>query len=109
MKLETVHRMINETLDTLTLTNYQRAAVATVISAPTPFVARDMLKQNEKLATAANVLQQVGVLAMDDDQASLTDKGKQIAKMEYLIDDTGSITSDAQDLLQQMNPDQSGA
>lgn len=78
------------------LSDTQKEVIARIMSSPTPEVAWTETIKTPKLATARALLYKLGILVVDmmNKRVSLTKKGREIAEDEYIIDNSGSLTSD---------------
>ena len=78
----------------LRLTATQKQALVLVASASTPKIAADNVSVGDKMILARDSLIKLGFLTLNDneDKATLTAKGKEFAKSEGLVDDSGELT-----------------
>lgn len=90
-------------LTTLHLSDIQKEVLAKVKAAPTPHLAWDEISGSatdvdENLATARDVLGNLGLLSVGDGVLEVTPKGEEVMKDENLIDDMGELTDTGREL-----------
>lgn len=83
------------------LSNTQKLALAAVISAPTTQMAYESISKNQQMIAARNFLVRIGALASSVGSAKLTETGNDIAMNHNIVDQTGQLTDDAKQLLDQ--------
>lgn len=79
-------------------TENQKRVLAKIIAAPTPTVAAEEISNNANMVAARNMLMKLGVITFGAGEASLTDKGEQIAREENIADESGQLTDVGQQL-----------
>lgn len=87
------------TIDSVSLTQHQKELLLRILISPTEHVAYEETSENIKLKFAAEMLKDLGALNVDEDSASITDRGREILKDEALIDDSEQITRDGLEIL----------
>lgn len=91
-------------LNTIHLSDFQKKVLAITKAAPTPQVAFEELRkqpqdEQRNIVGARDMLQKLGLLDVTDATIEVTEKGEQVMADEYLIDETGELTSEAQKYL----------
>lgn len=76
----------------------QKRVLAKIIAAPTATVASEELSKDPNLVAARNMLMRLGVISLVNNEATLTDKGQQIATEENICDQSGQLTHVGQQL-----------
>lgn len=76
----------------------QKRVLAKIIAAPTATVAGEELSKDPNLVAARNMLMKLGVISLVNNEATLTDKGQQIATEENICDQSGQLTQVGQQL-----------
>ncbi len=64
-----------------------------------PLIAQKLLSHNQNLITARNLLMQWNAVEIGNGQIALTDIGRTIATDNNIIDDSGQLTDEGQQLL----------
>ena len=85
-------------LPTVTLTSNQKRVLAKIFASPTPKVAGEEIAGDENLAAARDQLGKLGAIEFISGEASVTEKGEQLAKDENIVDDAGQLTPDGEQL-----------
>lgn len=98
-------------LKTIHLSEYQKKVLSIVKAAPTPQVAFEELKkqppeEQRNINGARDMMQKLGLLEVGQHDISVTDEGEQVMKDEYLIDEMGELTDEAQKYLQDASGNQ---
>jgi hypothetical protein len=91
-------------LNTIHLSDFQKKVLAITKAAPTPQVAFEELRnqpqdEQRNIVGARDILQKLGLLEVTDSTIEVTEKGEQVMADEYLIDETGELTAEAQKYL----------
>ena len=84
-------------LDTVKLSDTQKRVLAKVIAAPTPRLAAEELSGDVNLVAARDMLLDLGLLQIVQGHASLTDKGRHVAREENIADESGGLTADGEE------------
>lgn len=79
-------------------TTNQSAVLAKIASAPTPKLAASNISDSPNLAAARDMLQKMGLITLNDEGAFLTDQGKEVMVNQNLMDPSGGLTQDGQNL-----------
>jgi hypothetical protein len=95
-------------------TTNQKRVLAKILAAPTPTVAGEEISKDANLVAARNMLMKLGVITFANNEATLTDRGQQIAVDENIADQSGQLTQVGQQLAytnaqNQQDGDQAGA
>ncbi len=85
------------------LTETQKSVLLSIYAAPTPETAYDATTGSENVTQARQQLRSMGLVAVDDStsRAGVTDEGQQALANTNLIDDTGQVTEEGQQVLDQ--------
>ena len=85
------------------LTDTQKSVLLSIYAAPTPETAYDTTTGSENVSQARNQLRSMGLVAVDDNsnRAGVTDEGQTARANNNLIDDTGQLTDEGQQVLSQ--------
>ncbi|MGZ8924304.1 MAG: hypothetical protein ACXW2E_00340 [Nitrososphaeraceae archaeon] len=87
-------------LHTLRPTKNQLTVMAMIIAFQDhPVKASSMISSNVNLVAARNMLMKLRAIIFTDNKAELTDVGLRIAKEQNIIDDSGQLTDDGNQLL----------
>lgn len=91
-------------LNTIHLSDFQKKVLAITKAAPTPQVAFEELRnqpqdEQRNIVGARDILQKLGLLDVTDSTIEVTKKGEQVMADEYLIDEMGELTAEAQKYL----------
>lgn len=87
-----------KTLSSIRLTDNQKRVMARILAAPTPAVAASEISNNQNMIGATQTLVRLGLIHYNNDDAAITDQGLQIMKNEALVDETGQLTPDGEEL-----------
>jgi hypothetical protein len=79
-------------------TTNQKRVLAKILAAPTPTVAGAEISKDANLVAARNMLMKLGVISFANNEATLTDRGTQIAAEENISDQAGQLTPAGQQL-----------
>ena len=79
-------------LTNVSLTDSQKQVLSKVISAATPLMGGREARNGRQYVEATKVLINLGLMTYKNDQAEVTDAGKQVMKQENLIDDSDQLT-----------------
>lgn len=87
------------------LTDTQKSVLLGVYAAPTPELAYEATTGSENVSQAAQLLRSMGLINVDSEgsRAGVTDNGQTALANVNLIDDTGELTDEGQQLLDQQN------
>jgi hypothetical protein len=85
-------------LSSVALTSNQKRVLAKIVASPTARVAGGEVSGDRNLAAARDELARLGAIEFVGNEASMTEKGEQLARDENLIDDAGQLTQDGQAL-----------
>jgi len=85
-------------LTTVTLSSNQKRVMAKIVASPTPKVAGEEISGSQNLVAARDQLSKLGAIQSVDGEASLTDVGQRLAREENIIDDSGGLTPDGEQL-----------
>jgi hypothetical protein len=85
-------------LPTVSLTANQKRVLAKIAAAPTPKVAGEEISGDQNLAGARDQLAHLGAIEFVAGEASMTDKGQQLARDSNVVDDSGQLTPDGEQL-----------
>lgn len=85
-------------LTSVSLTSNQKRVLAKIAASPTPRVAGEEISGNQNLAAARDDLAKLGAIEFVGGEASMTDKGQQLARDENIVDDGGQLTQDGEAL-----------
>lgn len=85
-------------LSSIRLTDNQKRAMARIIAAPTTKVAADEVSRDSNMIGARNTLINLGLIHFANDDAAVTEKGLQVMKDQALVDETGQLTPDGEEL-----------
>lgn len=85
-------------MSTVHPTANQKRVLAKIAAAPTPAVAAQEISKDANLVAARNMLMKLGMITLGDGQAALSDKGTQVATEENIIDQSGQLTQQGQQL-----------
>jgi hypothetical protein len=86
------------TLATINLSDNQKRVLCKAVAAPTPKVAAQEVSNSENLIASRDQLIKLGLLNFTPNGASVTDKGMQVLKDEALVDETGQLSPDGDEL-----------
>ncbi len=75
---------------------HQKIVLSKTKAAATPQVAASEISKDRHLVTARNMLVRLGLLALGDNKAIVTQQGEEVMKAQNLIDETGSLTPEGQ-------------
>lgn len=78
------------------LTTAQKEVLAKVAQAPTPTVALSEISEGRKLVTARDILDKLGLIEYDENEANITDEGWELMIDLNLADATGELTDEGQ-------------
>jgi len=87
-----------KTLATINLSDNQKRVMAKILAAPTPKVALDSISKNQSLIAARDQLAKIGMVSLNPNGASVTDKGTKVMQDEALVDEGGQLTPDGEQL-----------
>lgn len=90
-------------MNSVRLTANQKRVLAKIFASPTPKVAGGEISDNRNLAGARRELERLGAIEYVAGEATVTDKGTELAKSENVIDDAGQLTQDGE-MLAYTNP-----
>ena len=82
----------------VTLTSNQKRVLAKIAASPTPKVAGEEVSGDQNLVGARDQLAHLGAIEFVAGEATMTDKGQQLAKDANLVDDSGQLTPDGEAL-----------
>lgn len=85
-------------LPTVTLTSNQKRVLAKILASPTPKVAGKEISGDQNLIAARDQLMKLGAIEYVAGEASVTEKGQQLAQEENVVDQNGQLTPDGQAL-----------
>lgn len=85
-------------LTTVHPTTNQKCVLAKIVAAPTPSVAASNISTDANMVAARNMLMKLGAITFSNGEASLTDRGRQVAEDENIIDQSGQLTQQGQQL-----------
>jgi hypothetical protein len=85
-------------LPSVSLTSNQKRVLAKIAASPTPKVAGGELTGDQNLATALDQLANLGAVEHFSGEVTMTDKGQQLAREENIVDDSGQLTPDGEQL-----------
>jgi hypothetical protein len=85
-------------LSTVSLTSNQKRVLAKIIASPTPKVAGEEISGDQNLIAARDQLAELGAIEHVGGEASLTDKGEQLAREDNITDEGGQLTPDGEKL-----------
>ncbi len=85
-------------MNSVRLTANQKRVLAKIFASPTAKVAGSEISDNENMAGARRQLERLGAIEYVAGEASVTDKGTELAKSENIIDDAGQLTPDGEAL-----------
>jgi len=85
-----------EILTTVHLSDAQRIVLTKILSSPTPQVAYESISATRNLVAARNLMAKLGLILVTDNTAAITQPGREVAKDEALIDDTGKLTDEGE-------------
>ena len=85
------------------LTDTQKSVLLSIYAAPTTETAYDTTTGSENVSQARQQLRSMGLVAVDDNsnRAGVTDAGQTALANNNLIDDTGQLTDEGQQVLDQ--------
>ncbi len=78
------------------MSDNQKRVLCKIVAAPTPKIAISEIKGNQNLMAAANMLQQLGLIAVKDYNVTVTDAGMQTMRDYALVDEAGTLTQDGE-------------
>lgn len=98
-------------LKTIHLSDFQKKVLVVVHAAQTPQVAFEELRKQAaedqgNINTARDMLEKLGLLEVGQDQVTVTPQGEQVMQDEYLIDEMGELTEEAQKYLEDASGNQ---
>lgn len=73
-------------------TDNQRRVLARILASATPTVAAEAISGDTNLVAARNMLMKLGAIAYTQQEATLTDRGMQIAVDENIATEDGQLT-----------------
>lgn len=82
----------------VSLTDNQKRVLAKISASPTPKVAGEEVSGDQNLVGARDQLAHLGAIEFVAGEATITDKGMQLAKDANLVDDSGQLTPDGEAL-----------
>lgn len=85
------------------LTDTQKGVLAIIANAPTPETAYEAVNGTPALVTSRNLLERGGFIQVSNNQAVLTDAGRNAAVANNIIDETGQLTDEGAALIDTMN------
>lgn len=87
-------------INSLVLTLNQKTVMAKIAAAPTEKVAAEDISRGANLVSARDMLVRMGLITFKDaTSATLTDKGRQIAQDENIMDASGGLTDKGRKLV----------
>lgn len=91
---------MTQLLRSIRLTDNMKKVMTKIIAAPTPEVAAMEISRGQNLVAARDILARLGMIDYDDhdNTASVTDTGLETLKHENLVDDSGQLTPDGQQI-----------
>lgn len=98
-------------LKTIHLSDFQKKVLVIVKSAQTPQVAFEELRKQaaedqSNMNSARDMLQKLGLLQVGEGDLSVTPQGEKVMQDEYLIDESGELTAEAQKYLEDASGNQ---
>jgi len=87
-------------------TTNQKRVIAKIAASPTPTVAAGEISNDVNIVAARNELAKLGVITFNQNEASLTSRGAQIAVDENITDESGQLTPDGEALAYTNSDDQ---
>jgi len=85
-------------------TDNQKRVLAKIAASPTSTVAAQQISDSQNMVAARDMLMKLGLIMVSNGEASLTDRGAQVAVDENIIDDNGELTKMGQ-MLAYTGPD----
>lgn len=79
-------------------TDNQKRVLAKLMAAPTPAVGAQAVSGDANLIAARNMLMKMGLITFANGEATVTDRGMQVASDENVIDQSGELTPAGQEL-----------
>lgn len=76
----------------------QKRVLAKIVASPTPTVAAEQISNDANIVAARNMLMKMGIITLANNEAALTDRGKEVATDENIIDQSGQLTSTGEKL-----------
>lgn len=91
-------------LRTVHLSDFQKKVLAIIKASPTPQVAFEELQnqppeEERNIVGARDMLQKLGLIEIGDHTLEITSKGENVMRDEYLVDEMGELTAEAQKYL----------
>jgi hypothetical protein len=91
-------------LKTVHLSDFQKKVMAIVKASPAPQVAFEELQnqppeERNNIIGARDMLQKLGLIDVEADAISITPAGEKVMQDEYLVDEMGELTDEAQKFL----------
>lgn len=91
-------------LQTVHLSDFQKKVLVIVKAAPTPQVAFEELQnqppeERNNITGARDMLQKLGMLEVGPNSLEITESGEKVMQDEYLVDEMGELTDEAQKFL----------
>lgn len=80
------------TLTTIHLSDVQKAILSKIVGSATPQTAFEEISRGPNMTSSRNILQDLGLIKIANDQATITSIGEKIMKDEALTDDMGQLT-----------------
>lgn len=80
-------------------TRHQKEVLAKIRGAATPETAAANVSQDAHLVAARDLLVKLGLIEVQDGQASITPRGEEVMRNQNLIDETGQLTPEAQQMV----------